>query len=206
MSDDLSNVLFATLLLIVAARLAWGLRRNSADTPSESRRVPHRPRRRHHRRDRPGKRRLRLRHARRARCSPWSTMSWFPAPVLLLVASPRRSPGERGALDWLGIKWALVGRVFGTFAGAYALTRLDNGRDVGGARRARAPRRRHQPERVDVRPTTSTLVGAGMVSGVMGTMTSVGGPPMALVYQREQAAKLRSTLAGTSCSVPPWRW
>ncbi len=47
-----------------------------------------------------------------------------------------------------------------------------------------------------VRPTTSTLVGAGMVSGVMGTLTSVGGPPMALVYQREQAAKLRSTLAG----------
>jgi uncharacterized membrane protein YfcA len=33
MSDDLSNVLFATLLLIVAARLAWGLRRNPPDTP-----------------------------------------------------------------------------------------------------------------------------------------------------------------------------
>jgi uncharacterized membrane protein YfcA len=33
MSDDLSNVLFATLLLIVAVRLAWGLRRNPADTP-----------------------------------------------------------------------------------------------------------------------------------------------------------------------------
>jgi uncharacterized protein len=33
MSDTLSNVLFATLLLIVAARLAWGLRRDPADTP-----------------------------------------------------------------------------------------------------------------------------------------------------------------------------
>jgi uncharacterized membrane protein YfcA len=33
MGDTLSNVLFATLLLIVAARLAWGLRRESADTP-----------------------------------------------------------------------------------------------------------------------------------------------------------------------------
>jgi uncharacterized membrane protein YfcA len=103
---------------------------------------------------------------------------------------------ERGALDWLGIKWALVGRVFGTLAGAYALTRLD-----------------HDALAValgvivllavvisltgwHVRPTTSTLVGAGMVSGMMGTLTSVGGPPMALVYQREQAAKLRSTLAG----------
>ena len=34
------------------------------------------------------------------------------------------------------------------------------------------------------------------MSGVMGTLTSVGGPPMALVYQREKAATLRSTLAG----------
>ena len=33
MSDDLSNVLFASLLLIVAARLAWGLRHDPADTP-----------------------------------------------------------------------------------------------------------------------------------------------------------------------------
>ena len=32
MSDDLSNVLFATLLLIVAARLAWGLRRQPDET------------------------------------------------------------------------------------------------------------------------------------------------------------------------------
>jgi hypothetical protein len=33
MSDELSNVLFASLLLIVAARLAWGLRHDPADTP-----------------------------------------------------------------------------------------------------------------------------------------------------------------------------
>jgi uncharacterized membrane protein YfcA len=33
MSDELSNVLFATLLLLVAARLAWGLRHDPSDTP-----------------------------------------------------------------------------------------------------------------------------------------------------------------------------
>jgi uncharacterized membrane protein YfcA len=116
--------------------------------------------------------------------------------VLGLTIAMAIAWNERGALDWLGIRWALVGRVLGTFAGAYAVTRLD-------------------PDAMaialgvlvllavvisltgwHVRPTTSTLVGAGMVSGVMGTLTSVGGPPMALVYQREQAAKLRSTLAG----------
>ena len=103
---------------------------------------------------------------------------------------------ERGALDWLGIKWALVGRVFGTFAGAYAVTRLDHERCavVLGVFVLLAVA--ISLSGWHVRPTTSTLVGAGMVSGVMGTLTSVGGPPMALVYQREQAAKLRSTLAG----------
>ena len=32
MSDDLSNVLFATLLVVVAARLLWQLRREHAVT------------------------------------------------------------------------------------------------------------------------------------------------------------------------------
>ena len=118
---------------------------------------------------------------------------------------------ERGALDWRGIKWALVGRVFGTLAGAYAVTRLD-----------------HDAMSVvlgvlvllavaislsgwHVRPTTSTLVGAGMVSGVMGTLTSVGGPPMALVYQHESGPRIRATLSayfvvGVAISLTGLAW
>jgi uncharacterized protein len=103
---------------------------------------------------------------------------------------------ERGALDWRGIRWALVGRVLGTVLGVLALSWLDAEDfaivlgsfilvavvlSVAGWH---------------VRPTRSTLVGAGTVSGVMGTLTSIGGPPMALVYQRERAAQIRSTLAG----------
>lgn len=40
-----------------------------------------------------------------------------------------------------------------------------------------------------------TLVGAGLVSGVMGTATAIGGPPMAIVYQKEKGPKLRGTLS-----------
>ena len=103
---------------------------------------------------------------------------------------------ERGALDWLGIKWALVGRVLGTVAGAYAVSRLDHDAlsiALGGLVLLAVVL---SLSGWNVRPTGPTLVGAGMVSGVMGTLTSVGGPPMALVYQREQASTLRSTLAG----------
>jgi uncharacterized protein len=46
-----------------------------------------------------------------------------------------------------------------------------------------------------LRPTPGTLVSAGFASGFMGTTTSIGGPPMALVYQRSDGPAFRSTLA-----------
>lgn len=103
---------------------------------------------------------------------------------------------ERGALDWFGIRWALVGRVIGSVAGAYAVSRLSHNAlaVVLGAIVLIAVA--ISVSGWHVRPSPSTLVGAGALSGVMGTLTSVGGPPMALIYQREEAAKLRSTLAG----------
>lgn len=111
-------------------------------------------------------------------------------PLTVLVA--RR---ERGSLDLHGIRWALVGRVPGTLAGAAAVAAL--------------------PERglavvlgsvvllavvssvagVHVDPTSRTLLAAGVASGFMGTATSIGGPPMAMVYQRRSGPELRSTLA-----------
>jgi hypothetical protein len=44
------------------------------------------------------------------------------------------------------------------------------------------------------RPTIPALLGAGFASGVMGTLTSVGGPPIALVYQHASGPVLRATL------------
>jgi uncharacterized protein len=121
-----------------------------------------------------------------------------PGAVLLLGVTIAAAVAwnERGALDWLGIRWALVGRVFGTVAGAYAVTRLDHDATSIALGVVVLFAVAISLTGWHVRPTTSTLVGAGMMSGVMGTVTSVGGPPMALVYQREKAATLRSTLAG----------
>ncbi|HWM39337.1 MAG TPA: TSUP family transporter, partial [Streptomyces sp.] len=45
------------------------------------------------------------------------------------------------------------------------------------------------------RPRRLTLVSAGAVSGIMGTATSIGGPPMALVWQRSPGPRLRSTMS-----------
>jgi uncharacterized membrane protein YfcA len=44
-------------------------------------------------------------------------------------------------------------------------------------------------------PTRAALFGAGAVSGFMATAAGLGGPPVALVYQRESGLRLRGTLA-----------
>lgn len=103
---------------------------------------------------------------------------------------------ERGALDWLGIRWALVGRVLGTGAGVLVVARLDHDALVLTLGVLVLLAVVMSVAGWHVRPTPPALVGAGVVSGVMGTLTSVGGPPMAIVYQRQAAATLRSTLAG----------
>jgi uncharacterized membrane protein YfcA len=42
-----------------------------------------------------------------------------------------------------------------------------------------------------------TTVASGVASGTMGTATSIGGPPLALLYQHHEGPVLRSTLAVT---------
>lgn len=48
---------------------------------------------------------------------------------------------------------------------------------------------------VPVSLTPGHLTGAGMLSGFMGTTVSIGGPPMALLYQRETGPNIRATLS-----------
>ena len=45
-------------------------------------------------------------------------------------------------------------------------------------------------------PTGRTLVAAGVLSGLLGTIAAVGGPPLALLYQDAPGARIRSTISG----------
>ncbi|WP_421621833.1 sulfite exporter TauE/SafE family protein [Alkalilimnicola ehrlichii] len=47
-----------------------------------------------------------------------------------------------------------------------------------------------------ITPTRNTLITAGLLSGFMGTSTSIGGPPMALVYQNARGDQVRANLGG----------
>jgi uncharacterized protein len=135
----------------------------------------------------------------------------FAAPVVALV-DPRLIPGtlimvaalvtlivvirERQSIDLSGTGWALIGRVPGTIAGALLLAMLPHRAlslllaavVLGGVVLASigwvpAARRRN-------------VVVAGAASGLLGTATAIGGPPMALVWQRSSGARLRGTMSG----------
>lgn len=137
-------------------------------------------------------------------------MGMLAAPVVAVV-DPALIPGtlimlaalltllvvirERTAIDVSGTGWALVGRVPGTIAGALLLTAIPEralailiaavvlvGVAVTSFGWIPTPRRRN-------------LVLAGATSGVLGTATSIGGPPMALVWQRNSGAQLRGTMS-----------
>lgn len=47
-----------------------------------------------------------------------------------------------------------------------------------------------------ITPSRNRLVTAGFLSGFMGTSTSIGGPPMALVYQNARGTQVRANLGG----------
>lgn len=133
------------------------------------------------------------------------------APVVALV-DPSLIPGtlimvatlvtilvlarERQDIDLHGAKWALIGRVPGTLAGALLLALLPErglaimlalvvllGVGLTSLGWIPVARRRN-------------VVLAGAASGVLGTATAIGGPPMALVWQGKEGPVLRSTMSG----------
>jgi uncharacterized membrane protein YfcA len=97
--------------------------------------------------------------------------------------------------DWRGLRWAFGGRLAGTPLGVWVVTVLPPrvlGVVVGGMVLA-AVGITALPCLVPRSPRT--LLAAGVFSGATGTATSIGGPPLALLYQREEGPRIRATLA-----------
>ncbi len=132
------------------------------------------------------------------------------APVLVLI-DPRLVPGpillcatvltiammlrEWEGVDLRGVGWAFVGRIPGTVAGAVLLavaSRAVLGMVLGAfvlVGTALTALTRAVPVN---RPT---LLLAGAMSGLMGTVAAIGGPPIALLYASSDGPRMRSTLS-----------
>ncbi|OKI92924.1 permease [Streptomyces sp. CB02058] len=120
-----------------------------------------------------------------------------PVAVLLLAGGVTASVlvRERGRADLRGCGWALAGRIPGVLAGTLLVVALPSRylalliaavvlAGVAVSMAGFVPRQRR-----------SAVVLAGMASGVMGTATSIGGPPMAMVWQRLRGPELRATMS-----------
>lgn len=120
-----------------------------------------------------------------------------PVPVVCasLVGSGLVSIRERGLIDRRSVGWALGGRIPGTILGALVVIAVAGARlrpivglvvlgavvltTIGGK----------------VIRTTGTLIGVGIISGLMNMIAGLGGAPFGLVCQDLPGPVLRPTLA-----------
>ena len=102
---------------------------------------------------------------------------------------------EHQEIDWRGLRWSLGARIPGTAAGVAIVTAVSV--DVLGVVVGlivlvsvlltwRA---------VVIPVNRGTLVAAGLTSGITGTATSIGGPPLAILLQHRTPRQIRTTLA-----------
>src|SRR4051794_22507428 len=128
------------------------------------------------------------------------------APVTALLA-PQLMPGallavavlmpcltlliDHHEIDWRGLSWSLPARVPGTLVGVgvvATLTDRELGIAIGGVVLVAVAvtwRAVHVPV------TRATLSAAGFTSGITGPAPSIGGPPIAIVYQHRPAREIR---------------
>lgn len=114
---------------------------------------------------------------------------------LALLISGSMLLGERRHVDWGALAWALPARVPGTIVGAWLVVRFsDQAIAVAiGVMVLVAVAVTVRAVHVPVNP--ASLAAAGVVAGVSGTATSIGGPPIALLFQRREPEVVRSTLS-----------
>ncbi|WP_030483520.1 sulfite exporter TauE/SafE family protein [Nocardioides aequoreus] len=132
------------------------------------------------------------------------------APVTALVA-PSLMPGtmllivsvlplmtlsrEHADIDWRGLGWSFPTRLLGTVVGVVVVARVDD-RQLGVLIGAMVLAAVLLTWRAVTPPVNrGTLATAGFVSGITGTASSIGGPPMALLYARRDPRQIRTTLA-----------
>ena len=114
------------------------------------------------------------------------------ASAVLTVLMTRREWREVMRDD---LRWAVSGRLLGTVVAVGALTALTESRlrTLFAGLVLAAVGLTAIGLRVRPRPKVLTVVGA--ISGFMSTITSIGGPPMALLYQHESGPRIRGTLS-----------
>ncbi len=122
---------------------------------------------------------------------------YVPAPITIsaLTLSFANAAKHWHSISFAGLKYAIIGRIPGTIAGGLLLLWIDQRAlalwlglsvlvAVGLSLR-----------NIVLKPTSGAMFSAGLLSGFMGTSSSIGGPPMALVLQHQTNDFIRANMA-----------
>lgn len=122
---------------------------------------------------------------------------YVPAPITMcaLVLSVFNVYSYRGHVSFRGLGNAIAGRIPGSLCGGALLLWIDKewlalwiGLSVLAAVGVSLTSLRWHP-------TPRRMMFAGFMSGFMGTSSSIGGPPMALLWQHQEVSLVRANLA-----------
>jgi uncharacterized membrane protein YfcA len=124
--------------------------------------------------------------------------TYVPGPVLLaafflnLLIFFR----ERHAIHIKGLHWAIIGRIVGAILGAMILLAIPQKSlsAMFGVMVLLAIAISLAGIHLTITP--KNIFGAGVASGILGTTSSIGGPPIALIYQKHDGPTIRGTLSG----------
>ena len=124
--------------------------------------------------------------------------AFIPGPVMIcrLFLSILIIIKEHRSIDFKDIKISIIGRIFGTLLAAFVILIISEelfGIIFGGFIFLAVI---FSFNKSKLHPSKPLLLLAGFLSGLMGTITSIGGPPMGLVYQNKEGPIIRGTLSG----------
>jgi uncharacterized membrane protein YfcA len=122
---------------------------------------------------------------------------YVPAPITVcaLTLSLANAAKHRRAVSLMELKFAILGRVPGTLLGGALLVYIAPDAlalFLGGSVIVAVA---ISISSVMFKATKGAMFTAGLLSGFMGTTSSIGGPPMALVMQHEGSDYIRANLA-----------
>lgn len=122
---------------------------------------------------------------------------YVPAPITIsaLTLSFANAYRHWHSISFAGLKYAILGRVPGTVAGGLLLLWIDQRALALWLGISVLIAVLLSLANVVLKPTAGALFTAGFLSGFMGTSSSVGGPPMALVLQHQNNDYIRANLA-----------
>ncbi len=123
----------------------------------------------------------------------------IPGPILLLTLfiNTEIAIRERGQVVLREVGWLTFGRIGGAVAAAAAFGALDREffKLVIGGVLLLAVALTAIAKIAAIRRTPATMTASGFAAGVMGTLTGVGAPAMALLYQGEEPSRIRGVMS-----------